>query len=343
MKLMYALSVLLALLAKISPVFFASGKNNTEPEIAPTENSGEPVRETPYASPAGIDEGVPVCLISADSEQTLSMREYLVGVLAAEMPALFEAEALKAQAVAARTFTLYRMLCSEAHDGGKVCDDYSCCQARKTTEELQGIWGGEYEANMAKISAAVAATDGLCLTSGGKPILAAFHSSSAGSTEACGEIWGASLPYLISVPTFEGEQEVPNYVTEVALPFTQFKNTVFAAYPDAVFADEPSGWLSQAEYTSSGRVAAVRVGGVKITGTELRVLFGLRSTYVSWGETDSEIVFHVTGNGHGVGMSQYGANAMAKRGSSCGEILAHYYPGAELSDMTAAAGDGEHI
>ena len=160
-------------------------------------------------------------------------------------------------------------------------------------------------------------------------MFAAFHSSSAGATEDCGAIWSAR-PYLISVDSPETAEEVPNYISSVELSALDFRDTVLYARPDADFTGDESGWIGEITHDESGRVASAVLGGEKLSGTELRSLFSLRSTAFTLEYTGSSFLFTVTGFGHGVGMSQYGANVMAKSGADYREILAHYYPGTQL-------------
>ena len=258
----------------------------------------------------------------------MDMQEYLVGVVAAEMPASFQDEALKAQAVAARTYAMYCAL-GQKHGEAQVCTDYSCCQAWQSDEALRQKWGGDYDTYSQKIRAAVEATAGQYLSYEGQPVFAAFHSSSAGATEDCGQVWNPS-PYLISVSSPETAEDVPNYVSTVECTPLDFRDTLLYAHPEADFTGEESGWIGQISLDGSGRVASAVLGGVSMKGTELRQLFSLRSTAFRLEYTGESFRFTVTGYGHGVGMSQYGANVMAREGETYTGILAHYYPGTVL-------------
>ena len=285
----------------------------------------------PSAAPTGEkDSAYTVRVLLEDGtveEQT--MADYLWSVTAAEMPAAFETEALKAQAVCARTYTLWKASHGGGHEGADVCTDSSCCQAYITPEEAAANWGDMAQEYEAKIAQAVAATDGMVATYEGAPIQAVFFSSASGTTEDAAAVWGNSLPYLVSVDSPEGD-EVPNYHTTVTLTADQVRELVLAAIPEADLSGDPSGWFSELSLTASGRVAEVKVGGVALSGGAVRNLFGLRSAcfQVEYGE--SGFTFSVTGYGHGVGMSQYGANAMAQAGSTWQEILTHYYTGVTL-------------
>jgi stage II sporulation protein D len=285
----------------------------------------------PEPSPAQVTAKVTkeqIRVKKGDGVELMDMQEYLVGVVAAEMPAEFQPEALKAQAVAARTYALY---CANTakHADAEVCTDYSCCQAWHSEEDLRQSWGDSYENNLAHITEAVQDTAGQYLSYEGAPAFAAFHASSCGATEDCGAIWSA-VPYLISVDSPETAETVPNYISTVELSALDFRDTILSAYPEAKLTGSAEGWLGAVVLDDSGRVSSVTIGGVELSGKELRELFALRSTAFTLECSGQSFLFTVIGNGHGVGMSQYGANVMAADGSDYAQILAHYYPGTVL-------------
>lgn len=290
----------------------------------------EPVMET-AAPEASADAQISVTVLEGDAVAEYTMADYLPGVLAGEMPASFETEALKAQAVAARTYILYcQRGVSQKHPEADVCNDAACCKAYGDVQQLQALWGDGYETNMAKIRQAVAETDGLYLTYENEPIQAVFHSSSAGRTEAGGNLW-SPLPYLVSVDSPETEADVPNFISTVEIESQELARTVLTAHPEAQLTGSPESWLGAVSVYDSGRVAGVELGGAVLSGAEMRSLFALRSTSFALEYTGDSFLFTVRGYGHGVGLSQYGANVMAKAGADFREILAHYYPGTELT------------
>ena len=235
----------------------------------------------------------------------MTMADYLWSVTAAEMPASFEAEALKAQAVTARTYTVWKMGAGEAnHSDADVCTDINCCQAFLSREQAAATWGDWAAVYTEKISSAVSDTDGQIITYEGQPIQAVFFSSAAGRTEDAVAVWGNAVPYLVGVDSPEGEN-VPNYHTELTLTAEQFREIFLARYPGADLSGTPTGWFRNETATASGRVAAMDVGGVTVKGTELRSLFGLRSASFTLETGEDSVTFQVTGYGHGVGMSQY--------------------------------------
>lgn len=262
----------------------------------------------------------------------MTMADYLWSVVAAEMPASFEPEALKAQAVTARTYTMRKIeQGEEGHPQADVCTDINCCQAFMTREQAVRFWGESASEYEAKILAAVEQTDGEIMTYQGEIIQAVFFSSAAGSTEDAVEVWGNAVPYLVGVESPEGEG-VPNYHTEVVLTQEQFRQTFLEVYPQADLSGEPETWFRDMTETASGRVASLNVGGVTVKGTELRSLFSLRSASFTVKPGQDAVCFQVTGYGHGVGMSQYGANTMAAQGKTYRDILTWYYTGIEICE-----------
>ena len=280
------------------------------------------------------DGDVTVDILFGSRVESMSLRDYLLGVVASEMPASFEPAALEAQAVAARTDTFYRLLVAKPHAGAASCTDPGCCKAYLGPEELRRRWGEDYDRWASKIAAAVDATDGEVLTWEGEPIFAAFHACSEGRTEASEDVWVAALPYLRSVPTPETEADVPSFRSTARFTGEELRGIIEDKVPGAVLPEDPAAWLGGECLSASGRLLALEVGGVTLSGSAFRRLLGLRSAKISWsyGE-DGAFTFETAGYGHGVGLSQYGAEAMARAGESCESILLHYYPGTQLADL----------
>lgn len=334
MKVVLVISVILILFALIFPVA-ASWNGAAAPEKSDTPGSpgdtGLPNRE-PDAESRVPGDGDTIALLDGDTLREITVREYLAGALSAEMPASFEPEALKAQAVALRSFLFHKRLHrSSSHPEADICASSSCCAAWKSAEYLRGKWGADFDGNIARINAAVDATADMYLLYGDEPAQAVFHSSSAGRTESSGEVWGEALPYLVSVASPEDESTVPNFVASVTVSADDFRETVNAKYPDADLSGDISAWLGASVLDESGRLDYVAVGGVPLTGTQIRSLFGLRSAAIEFTVGSSTVTMTTRGYGHGVGMSQYGANVMAAQGADYQEILANYYPGTELA------------
>ena len=325
-----ALFMLPALLVRGEPVY-----QRTDPVDLPNGESARPEDQVQSAAPAGgRDKGRAVRLLTKEGEMLeLSMDEYLWGVVAAEMPASFEEEALAAQACAARTYTVLRQNgSSEKHPEADICGDSTCCQAYIQRSAAEARWGLNAQEYGEKIDRAVAGTDGLGILYEGKPIQALFFSSAAGKTVDAVEVWGNSVAYLKSVDSPEGE-EVPNYRTQVVLGAEEVKSLTLAAYPGADLSGDPSAWFGEASRNEGGGVISIPLGGITLTGGQVRSLFSLRSACFTVAWDGSQFTFDVTGYGHGVGMSQYGANAMAKNGSSFRDILTWYYTGAKVGEL----------
>jgi len=290
----------------------------------------QPRDESRPAAAATETADVPQFIRVVHEDETLGMSvdEYLLGVLAAEMPASFPEEALKAQAVAARTFAMYCAAASK-HGDAQVCTDFACCQAWQDDAQLREKWGADYEFYKSKLQNAINETAGEYMAYDGQAIFAAFHSSSAGMTAACAELW-SELPYLKSVSSPESSETVPNYISHVECSAIDFRDTLLHSAPYADFTGEESSWLGECRKSESGRVENIRIGGVDFDGAELRSLFSLRSAAFDLSYSDGMFRFTVTGYGHGIGMSQYGAKVFADKGSDYAAILTHYYQGAEL-------------
>lgn len=245
------------------------------------------------------------------------------------MPASFEPEALKAQAVAARTYLQSRMNAydeaspPQEHKGADICTDSSHCKAWISEEKRRTLWGDEADANWAKIDKAVSETEGEVVLYNGNIISAVFHSTSSGRTESSKDVWGGERPYLVSVES-PGEEVAPNFKTEKSISLNDFKQIVFAELEGASEDFSPVGEIARSD---AGGIITAEIYGVKISGTRLRNLFDLKSANITISITENDVHFAVKGYGHGVGMSQYGANAMAKNGKNYVEILTHYYSG----------------
>ncbi len=309
-----------------------AGRGSGEEETLPTGTL--PIDRPVQTASGSRDGGRSVTLLQEDGTVAeLTMADYLFGVVAAEMPAAFEEEALKAQACAARTYTVVKQgKTVENHPQADVCTDVNCCQAYVPRETAETRWGVSAQTYAAKIENAVAETDGLGVLYQGEPIQAVFFSSAPGYTVDAVEVWGNQVDYLQSVESPEGE-EVPNYHSQVVLTAPQVQEAVLAAYPGAGLSGDPSGWFGTPAVNEGGTVSSILVGGVTLTGGQVRTLFDLRSACFTVGWDGSNFTFSVTGYGHGVGMSQYGANAMAKAGSTYGEILTWYYTGTQVDDL----------
>jgi len=321
-KIVYGLLVIIAIaLAMLSTL---SGPRPEIPESGP-----EIVLSIEALIPAGTraDTEVMLRVLCGDEIVVMSMERYLIGVVASEMPPTFELDALMAQAVAARTNALYnmRVMTNPKHTGADVCSNFSCCAAYNADESFRKKWKKSYVENITKIINAVLTTDGEYVSYEDEPIQALFHSSSAGKTESSENVWFAH-PYLRCVYSPETAENMPDdYITSTPVQRAIFINTVQDKYTDAAFSGNENSWVTIKSYTESGRVDEFTIGGVDVKATVLRSMFNLRSTAITYEWVGRDIVFTTTGFGHGVGMSQYGANIMAQNGWDYKKILRAYY------------------
>lgn len=280
------------------------------------EKSSEPASKGQIPEQSGL-------LISVrnpdGSVSSLDLDVYLTGVLLAEIPAGFHTEALKAQSVAARTYTWKACITGGKHGDGSVCTNPACCQGH-IGEEVYLSAGGTEE-HLEKVRHAVQTTSDMALYYEGELIEATYFSSSGGSTESALAVWGADYPYLQAVSSPE----------EGVVDTLIFTRDDFGQSLGIELTENDSQWLGPVSYTDGGGVETMVIGGHSYTGVQLRALLGLRSTAFQM-ETEGENILVTTrGYGHRVGLSQYGANKMAEQGSTWQQILQHYYPGTTLA------------
>ena len=273
------------------------------------------------------DSTVLLTVQDGETVESMALDQYLRGVVRGEMPASFELEALKAQAAAERTYVYYQLAAGrkEAHPDADVCTDPGCCSAWLSEEAAREKWGEDFDGWESRIEEAVAATDGQVALYDGQPILAVFHSSSAGKTAEAGDVWSGDVPYLRSVDSPEGEETVPNYYSAAEFTAAEAKALLAQAHPELTFSGGPDKWFGAVEKDESGRVGTVEVCGAPLRGVEVRRIFSLRSACFTIDAAAERVTFRVTGYGHGVGMSQYGANELARQGRTWQEILLWYY------------------
>jgi len=340
----HSVFILLLILALILIPIAAIG------EPAATSQTGDgssPDRQTPNetrpperTSPADGEENLPeetvkVFSPGSKSVEEVALLEYLVGAVAAEMPAGYHTEALKAQAVACHTY-LQRQKRDEARaptsslEGADISDESGSHQGYCSEARRRELWGTQFEANEKKVREAVEAVRGTVLRYEGEPILAAFHAISAGQTETAGIVWGEELPYLQSVLS-TGDKLSPDYAKTLALTQRQFRERA-EKLEGVRLGEEPAKWAGTIKHSDAGMVISVVLGGTSVSGTQVREAFGLPSAaFEIQYNKDGSFQIKTKGYGHGVGMSQYGADYMARQGSDWEEILKHYYSGVEIA------------
>ena len=268
--------------------------------------------------------------------EEMHLDEYLYGVVSAEMPADYDIEALKAQAIVARTYTVYKIMENEAkHGDAHICDNSACCQAWISKQERLEKWDEDKrEENWNKIVSAVNETKGKIITYQGKPINAFFHSNSGGVTETPVNVWGGTgYPYLQAVET-AGEDGYDQYSSEVEISKDDFISKMKETYPDFEIDFEKDDCVKIVEYTAGNRVKTIKIGNHNLSGVEVRTIFSLKSANFEAEVSDEKVKFSVKGYGHGVGMSQTGADSLAKQGLNCEDIIKHFYVGVEIDTKT---------
>ncbi|MEG0073142.1 MAG: stage II sporulation protein D [Clostridia bacterium] len=283
-----------------------------------------------------INQTIRVKMAKTGEIVAMDVNDYIRGVLPSEMPPSFEIEALKAQAIVARTY-LYNKIENRSHADADICDNFAHCQAFYPKEKIIEIWKGRgFDDNTIKeytekINIATNETSNLAIKYKGKYIKAFFHANSGGKTEESDQIWGGEkLEYLRSVESL-GEEEHKFYQTVTKINKEDFVNKIREKI-DSMYKKQDKN-IEIIDYTTSGRVKNVKVGSNTIKATTVRTLFELKSTNFTVEENENEIVFKVQGYGHGVGLSQTGANYYAKQGLNAESIILHYYTGVSVVNI----------
>ncbi len=265
--------------------------------------------------------------------EEMSFHDYIIGVVAAEMPAGFESEALKAQAVIARTYALNKL--NGEGEETALCDDPGHCQAFYDIDQLRKEWGDDFDADYERVKKAVEATEAIVLTYNGELAHTYYHAVCGGHTASAKEVWGEDIPYLEGV-SCQWDRDAPRYCETVSVPMEK----LYALAEDPRIPCGVSGSENAAEtvpviaeVTESGRVAALSVNGADIAGKDFRESLALNSTRFSIERQGDLLVITCVGFGHGVGLCQYGANGLAKAGKDFREILSYYYPGTETANI----------
>ncbi len=319
----YTLICFFLALAMILCPLFATEKENTSQGTVEEAT----VTETITDSPEQIST---VKVMSANSNNITEMplKEYLVGVVAAEINAAYHEEAIKAQTIASHTLLLYvKEHKSNALKGADISDSSDTHQGYLSIDDQKKKWGDNFEKYHGKIEKCVEEVINLTLQYNGEYINAAFHAISNGKTENCADVWGGKFPYLTSVSSI-GDKLSPAYQSQVTVTEKEFKEKL--KNHNIIFSDDPKKWIEKITNTETGMVKTIQICGTTLKGTEFRSLFSLKSSTFTYEYKDKEFIFTVNGYGHGVGMSQYGSDYMARQGFNYKEILKHYYQGAEI-------------
>lgn len=272
---------------------------------------------------------VKVMNASSKNITEMPLRDYLIGVVASEINAAYHEEAIKAQCVAAHTMLEYsKEYKNEGLNGADISDSSATHQGFLTEDEQKEKWGENYDTYREKIEKCVDEVIDLTIQYDGEPINAVFHSISNGQTENATDVWGGEYSYLISVNSV-GDKLSPAYNSEVTVTEEKFKEIM--TNEGAELKENPAEWVGEITNTDTGMVKTIIIGGKEFKGTEIRTLFELKSSTFTIKYADGNFIFTISGYGHGVGMSQYGADYMARQGFKYDEILKHYYVGTEIS------------
>lgn len=300
-----------------------------ESEAASQTDSATP----PAATPAPADDVIRVQNASTGEVLEVPVLDYMIGAVASEMPITWPDEALKAQGIAAHSYALYQRdhADTEALGGAWFSVDPARRQGYMTAEVLKSYWGEEYEANYQRLKALLEPLVHTVLLYKGAPAAACYHAISNGRTEASQLVWNEALPYLQGVDSpldklAEGYEETVSYTTQQMYDMlaTQFSGLDLSGSAD--------GWFGETSLTEAGYVDTIQVGGAFVKGTQLRTALSLRSSCFTVQRTETGFDVTTLGYGHGVGLSQCGAQAMAAQGQSCAEILSWYFPGTSLAE-----------
>lgn len=300
--------------------------------IAQDEPQKELIHETDHES-VDIPDTINVYRTETDTTETINFEEYIKCVVSCEMPSSFHQEALKAQAVAARTYSLARVINAsksgnpEAHPDAPLCDS-THCQVYNSKSQLKQKKGSKWmQADWKKISKATDSTEGQLLYYNGELVQQAlFHSSSGGRTENCEDVFAAAVPYLVSVES-PYEDKATHQSEENSFKISNLAEIIRSYYPDIAFGVINADNIKIVSRSSGGRVDKIQIGNRIIEGRNVREALNLPSTNFTINISDDMITFISDGSGHGVGMSQYGADGMAEKGYNYKEILNHYYSG----------------
>lgn len=321
MKEIYRDVILAVILSALVPALLLSISSDSNRTEEPVETTVEFMnQETENQKPSKQT----VTLLETSGTVTeIELQEYVLNVILKEMPASFESEALKAQAVVARTYAVKRNEGNPKHPESNLCTNPQCCQGYCTVEEYLNQ-GGDID-NVEKIRSAVEDTVDEVITYQGTLIDATYFSCSGGLTEDAQAVWGKDVPYLQSVES-PGEENAAHYTDTVSIPFDDFQFLLGQRLND-----EPDLWIKSVSYTQGKGVDQITLGDVTYTGTDFRRKLGLRSTAFEISIANNTVIIKTKGYGHRVGMSQYGANVMAAEGHNYREILMHYYTGTEIA------------
>ncbi len=326
MKKYLLLALAVALATVLIPAAMCARQRRRTEANAVTAAPAAPAAEAAAETPEG--ETIRVFMSASGAVEELSMREYVICAVAGEMPAAYEPEALRAQALA--SVTLARYLQSRAGDlpeGAAVSTDPGRHQAYMSVDEMRERWGENFAPWYEKLCAAADDVLPLVISYDGAPIMAAFHAVSPGATESAENVWGKAVPYLVSCAS-AGDKLSPGYASAQAVPPAELAAALELTPGEA----DPADWFENCVYSEAGTLLSAEICGKTVTGAALREALLLRSAAIRPTWDGQNFILSVSGYGHGVGMSQYGADYYARQGMDYRQIIAHYYPGTQITE-----------
>jgi stage II sporulation protein D len=330
----YVVSIIFIFISLIiTPLFIIRG-STTDSNAFDNTNQTTAIETTSKSSDTTTnDDSVTVFLSNQNKNITMSEFEYVCGSVAAEMPLAYHEEALKAQAVACYTncLRLKNSNNKEESNGADISDDISVHQGYITEDERKEKWGDDFNKYESKLRSIVTDVLGEYITYDEKICVAAFSAICTGTTETAENVWGSKTPYLVSVKS-EGDKLSPTYSSTVTFSKSQFISIMKDLGVSIDTKADLTEIIGKPKATKAGTVLTIKINSKEVTGSNMRQAFSLRSPAFKITATENEVTFNVSGYGHGVGMSQYGADYMARQGSTYDEILKHYYKGVEINN-----------
>lgn len=328
MKIYCILTAIISLFLLLFPLAVTGASKNTNEKTQP---QSEVQTTQTSAKKTEIPETIKVLRVSSGKVIDMEIYNYLIGAVSSEIPPTYEKEAIKAQAVACYTYALWLMKNADSSglSGADISDSSETHQGFFDENELKDKWGEKYELYSEKIKECVNEVLGQYMTYDGEPIIACYHAISPGKTENALTVWGKDIAYLKSV-TAPGDALSPDFDSAVTLSESEFSSKA-KALGNITLSGNAKSWVKNAKATDCGFVTSIEIGGKTFDGNDIRSAFSLRSPYFTVDYKNSKFTFKIKGYGHGLGMSQYSADYMARQGSGYKEILSHFYSGIEFA------------
>ena len=331
MRIYFILTAIICVILLLLPLAM-TGISRNENKPASTPGSTQVLQtDATASSQTKAPESIKVLRVSSGKVIDMEIYKYIIGAVSSEIPPTYEKEAIKAQAVACYTYALWLMknADSSALSGADISDSSETHQGFLDENELKDKWGDKYEMYSEKIRECVNEVLGQYMTYDGEPIIACYHAISPGKTENALTVWGKDIAYLKSV-TAPGDALSPNFDASVTLSADEFKAKA-KTLDVSDFSGKAENWVKVKETSDCGFVSRVEIAGKDFDGNDVRSAFSLRSPYFTVNYKNGSFVFQTKGYGHGLGMSQYSADYMARQGSTYKEILSHFYTGIDFA------------